>query len=219
MTIPAAPPTAERSAASARKRFLTSARVAPRALRSPISDVLSPTAIHIIVRIPIAPTRSEIAPIPATAALTTAKTRPNVSSISPCVMTVKSSSPPCRAARTRFTPATTVSGRRPGREGGVDLHHVGVVEDLLRRGDGDVDGVVERQADELADGRHDADDEEAVPAHLHAPADRVLSSEELRLQLRTEDGDGHRPFEVRLGEEAPVRTSNRQTSGPSAEAP
>ncbi|MBK9088109.1 MAG: hypothetical protein IPL90_03305 [Holophagales bacterium] len=66
------------------------------------------------MRIPIAPTRSEIAPIPATAALTTAKTRPKESSISPCVMTVKSSSPPCRAASTRFTPATTGSVRRPG---------------------------------------------------------------------------------------------------------
>ena len=111
--MPATPPAPERSAASARKRFLTSERFAPSAFRRPISEVRSPTPIHIIVRMPIAPTRSEIAPIAPTATLTTAKTRPNDSSISPCVMTVKSSSPSWRAREEALHPRDDRRRREP----------------------------------------------------------------------------------------------------------
>ena len=56
-----------------------------------------------IVRIPIAPTNSEIPAIAVTAAVMMPMIRPKVSSISVCVVIVKSSSPRWRVVSTALT--------------------------------------------------------------------------------------------------------------------
>ena len=64
---PVTPPAVETSAASPRKSPRIWRDVAPMALASPISSVRSFTEIHIMGRMPMAPTTNEIAPIPPTA--------------------------------------------------------------------------------------------------------------------------------------------------------
>ena len=110
--MPAMPPRVASAAASARKRACTWPRVAPSARTRPISLVRSPTAIHIMVRIPVAPTRSEMPAMAPTAMVTTSITLPKTSSMASWEVTVKSSVPPWRTARTRRTSASTRAASR-----------------------------------------------------------------------------------------------------------
>ena len=112
---PAIPPATASAVASIRKRRCTATALTPRARSRPISPVRSWTEIHMIVRMPIAPTNSEIPAIAVTAAVMIPMMRPNVSSISVCVVTVKSSLSRCRAVSTVLTRAIQLPllGNRP----------------------------------------------------------------------------------------------------------
>lgn len=66
----------------------------------------SPTAIHIIVRIPVAPTRSEIPAMAPTAIVITSMTLPKTSSIASWVVTLKSSLPSWPSVRILVTVAS-----------------------------------------------------------------------------------------------------------------
>jgi len=90
---PASPPSPASAVASIRNSMRTWARVAPTERTRPISAVRSPTAIHIIVRMPVAPTSSEMPAIAPTAIVTTSITLPKTSIIAAWVVTVKSSLP------------------------------------------------------------------------------------------------------------------------------
>jgi len=83
---------------------------------------------------PIAPTRSEIAPMPPTARLTIERTRSRTPSISFCVVIVKSSSPPCGDEEPP-DPFHDPLGREIRREEGVDLEEILAPEEALRRSD------------------------------------------------------------------------------------
>ena len=72
----------------------------------PISRVRSPTAIHIMVRMPMLPTSSEMPPMAPTATVTTFMTLPSTSSMASWVRMVKSSLPWWRALSRRRTAST-----------------------------------------------------------------------------------------------------------------
>ena len=164
---------------------------AARAERAHEADlaVRSPTAIHIMVRMPMAPTRSEMPAIAPTAMVTTSMTLPKTSSIASWVVTVKSSLPSCRAVSSRLTAASTRAVSRTLRVDEVDLDELVEVEQAHRRGDRDVGDVVDVEAEELALRLHHPDDAEAAAADAHELAERAAVAEELARELRPE----HRP--------------------------
>ena len=116
-----------------------------------------------MVKMPTAPTSSEMLPSAATAKVSTPSTEPSVSSICCCVVMVKSSSP-WRATSTRRMPSTTSSHRRVLLVQHVDLEQAFAVEQLERARRRDVDGVVEVEADHRALRPHHADDAVALAA-------------------------------------------------------
>ena len=88
-----------------KRQHLAAAR-AERAQQADLA-VLSFTEIHIMVRMPMAPTTSEIPPIAPTAEVTTPMMRFSTVSIDSWVVIVKSSSPWCRSVMMRLISRTT----------------------------------------------------------------------------------------------------------------
>ena len=130
-----------------------------------------------MVRMPIAPTSSEIPAIAADRHRDRCPiTRPKVSSISVWVVMVKSSSPRWRGGEHRADPRPRRAGMRLGAGGDhVDLHQLVEVEQVHRGGHRHVGGVVEVEAEELPLRLHDADHQEAT-GRRSAPAGRAADS-------------------------------------------
>jgi len=132
-----------------------------------IEDTLDEEMIHAgtgwkLRSIPIDPTTREMAPMPPTAMLTMRMIRSRVSSIPVWVVTVKSSSFPCRSMRRFFDPAHGRLDQRCGGDQHIDFMQRVAIEQLPRRGHRDVAAVVDIEPEELSLGLHQADDHEPL---------------------------------------------------------
>jgi hypothetical protein len=77
----------------------------------------------------------------------------------------------------------------PVREGHIDFAEIVHVEHPHREGDGDVDGVIEIEAERVALGRHDSDHAKSRVRDSNHLSECVLITEEFALHLRTEHCD------------------------------
>ncbi|MNN45401.1 hypothetical protein D3C81_1597360 [compost metagenome] len=96
---PSTPPARDSSVASARNNPSTCRGLAPIARNRPISAVRSPTVVVMMVRMPTAPTNSEMPPNAPMARLRVPRTRLKLRSMSSWVVRLKSSAP-CRSPST-----------------------------------------------------------------------------------------------------------------------